>query len=174
VTSRVEKEGRFMNKVLIKAGVAFLMSTVVSAIVAAPSDSQAWWIRQHAGDCYNSLMNSDLRDLDYGIGTTGASSRSLICPVPDTSSTPKTSLAALNVELYQNQSTTHSQAKTCVADWDGQTGACSTVLNSGTSTGHKSLDLASRLGTIDVESDFGFVVVTLGPGDRAAGLYYSN
>jgi hypothetical protein len=163
-----------MNKALLKTGGTFLIVAAMSAIVASPSVANAWWIRQHAGDCYNSLMNSDLRDVDYGIGATGSTWRTLVCAVPDTSSTPKTSLAALNIELYQNQTTGNNQGKACVADWDGQTGACSVVVNSGLTTGHKSIDLSPRLSTIDVASDFGFVVVTVQPGDRIAGLYYSN
>lgn len=88
------------------------------ALVLTPSPAHAGWAAfQNGWDCYTSW---------YGFPYAGWNDVERVCPFPDTSSTPKSTLHSAAVSVPPTSQPT--RIKTCRADWGGLSGACSPEL----------------------------------------------
>ncbi len=142
----------------------FASSVSLGAILAAPSDSEAAWIRYSGGNCavYGGSMISGAA---YGTqNDSSTSGMSLQCSITDVDTFRKQDVTTLNVHVYDGNPTAYVQAETCAAFYDGVGGQCSSLAATSYS-GTGMATLAPSLGAFAsaYAADFGYLMVYIAP-----------
>lgn len=154
------------------------MASLFGAALLTAGTADAWYVRQHASQCYRANIMGPFYPQNQATGEhhgfqnlNPSGTADLVCPVPDTSVTRKDQLtyAWLNSRVYRSDSPI--SAKDCRADLTGQTGACSPLMT--TTTGALDLMLHKAYWGPDLNS-FAYTYVVVGWGAEFHGIGYGG
>jgi hypothetical protein len=156
---------------------AVVLSGVCGFVFGHPSESSAWYARQHASGCFNSSDGQDVSDSATGSGVGSSGNNSLTCPFPDTDSTSKQTVRYGWVYGSLWSGPSGLWAKVCRKQISGNSGTCSGAINAvaAGAPGEAQIELTpNRFYWGSDENSFAYTFIRVPQGDSIYGIGYGS
>lgn len=158
---------------------AVIAAAAALATSLASGSANAWYSRLGAGECQSDLAWQALdvggRAFNFATPSTYLGTAiDLYCPIPDTNSQPRTSIATVAAELIDQSTTQASCSSVCISDSDTMDVECAPssrpcTSNGSNTQGFSGASLPTHWTTIDGNHEYyhAYLWVTLGLTDSS-------